>query len=81
MVGSGTEKKVGSGSATLQRVRDYDGRLQELGCYRSWAERRQHANMTLVNGVLTGKIDIVPADWFTVRQPQTVAETRNKIHC
>ena len=37
--------------------------------------------MTLVNGVLTGKIDIVPADWFTVRQPQTVAETRNKIHC
>ena len=41
----------------------YEERLQELG-WTTLTERRQTADMTLVNGVLAGRTDINPADWF-----------------
>ena len=50
-------------TVTGLRARDYEERLQELG-WTTLTERRQTADMTLVNGVLAGRTDINPADWF-----------------
>ena len=50
-------------TVTGLRARDYEERLQELG-WTTLTERRQTVDMTLVNGVLAGRTDINPADWF-----------------
>ena len=46
------------------RATDYVGRLQELG-WTTLTERREQADMTLVNGVLAGRAGIEPTEWFT----------------
>ena len=47
------------------RAGDYEGRLKELG-WSTLTERRQRADMALVNGVLTGRTEIDPCDWFSL---------------
>ena len=47
------------------RAQDYQGRLKELG-WVSLTERRQRADMVLMNGIMTERMDIVKSDWFQV---------------
>ena len=46
------------------RAQDYQGRLKELG-WISLAERRQRADMALMNSVMSQRKDVQPTDWFT----------------
>ena len=57
-------QKRAARTVTGLRANDYEERLQELG-WTTLLERRQAADMILVNGVLAGRTDINPADWFT----------------
>ena len=52
------------------RAQDYQGRLKELG-WVSLTERRQRADMVLMNGIMTERMDIVKSDWFV---PASIAE-------
>ena len=46
------------------QAQDYQGRLKELG-WVTLTERRQRADMVLMNGIMTERMDIVKSDWFT----------------
>ena len=46
------------------RAQDYLGRLKELG-WTTLEERRQQADMVLMNGVMLQRMDIEPINWFT----------------
>ena len=52
------------------QAHDYQGRLKELG-WVSLTERRQRADMVLMNGIMTERMDIVKSDWFV---PASIAE-------
>ena len=47
------------------QAQDYPGRLKELG-WVTLTERRQRADMVLMNGIMTERMDIVKSDWFQV---------------
>ena len=44
-------------------AQDYEGRLKELG-WMTLTERRQRADMALMNGIMSERMDIVTSDWF-----------------
>ena len=46
------------------RAQDYLGRLKELG-WTTLVERRQQADMALMNGVMLQRMDIESINWFT----------------
>ena len=46
------------------QAQDYLGRLKELG-WVTLTERRQRADMVLMNGIMTERMDIAKSDWFT----------------
>ena len=52
-------------AVTGLRAADYEDRLQELG-WTTLTERREQADMTLVNGVLASRVNMEPTEWLTL---------------
>ena len=63
-------QKRAARSVSGMQAQDYQGRLKELG-WVSLTERRQRADMVLMNGIMTERMDIVKSDWFV---PASIAE-------
>ena len=57
-------QKRAARSVSGVRAQDYQGRLKKLG-WISLAERRQRADMALMNGVMSERMDVEATDWFT----------------
>ena len=56
-------QKRAARSVSGVKAQDYEGRLKELG-WVSLTERRHRADMSMMNSVMTGKMDIYATDWF-----------------
>ena len=56
-------QKTAARTVSGLKAQDYEGRLKELG-WVSLTERRQRADMALMNGIMAERTDIVASDWF-----------------
>ena len=59
-----SSRKRAARSVSGIQAQDYQGRLKELG-WVTLTERQQRADMALMNGIMTERMDIAKSDWFT----------------
>ena len=57
------EKRAALSASAGVKSQEYEGRLKELG-WVSLTERRQRADMAMMNGITSERMDIDTADWF-----------------
>ena len=57
------EKRAALSASADVKSQEYEGRLKELG-WVSLTERRQRADMAMMNGITSERMDIDTADWF-----------------
>ena len=57
------EKRAALSASADIKSQEYEGRLKELG-WVSLTERRQRADMAMMNGIMSERMDIDTADWF-----------------